>query len=840
MEWNRLIHTIKDDDVPIDRRLAILDVLYDVKKPDALIGICQSCLTREPDVVAKSRQLLKKLEYKALCDMLDFALDSESNSFSGMQILNLLYKIRARDVLQYVVGNLDEGRNGERKRKTIAVWLRGSQIMDKCISGVLSLPKEAVHTVATALKKLDSGITIDIAKIAKESSAELSLKALDLLEKMGAGSEVIPSLMGLLASKNAQIRAKATYIICKVSSNVQLFEHSLKDKDEAVRANAIEAMWGVNHPQIRDTLLPCLYDPGNRVRANAAKALYLLRDKWGLNTLMEMLRSSEAITRSTAALALGELNEASASERLAEMAESDESEMVRKSAHKALEEMNRQLSELANQLYSIAEAVGELESENCQEIQPFTAITDALNNINGDILLDMTKEMKISNETCLQMIHLLRNVSSREMALPVLVKSLCNEDSEINPEAILSLQEVSQNLKSLEDGLKHPQPIVRNRAIQSLCEMQEPAVESFLIPNLENGNGFIAANTAKALCDIEHQEGIGSLVKMMRSPNESKRVSAMWALGKIGTEKVEKQLEMLSEGDSGLQVQEKEMKALVKISKISSQQAIEPTISYIDVSEFPAVRLCVSVCDGEGQLINGLEDANFFIIEGGEIKRNIPIKSGAGDMPIAIAIAIDYSQSMPESDIENVEKTSLNLVKQMREMDSGVVVKWSTQVKVVQGCTTDRGLLIDAINSNLEQGDGTALYDAIYESVTQISGAKGIKAIIAITDGEDTDSTHTPEDVISYSLKNKTFIHAIGLGDSLESDELQRIATSTRGKYYPLTDSKGLEEKYNLIWQTLRNHYSISYTSKTEPGESIGICVKCNYATGHDFAHLPK
>jgi len=565
----------------------------------------------------------------------------------------------------------------------------------------------------------------------------------------------------------------------------------------------------------------------------------MLRDRWGLNTLMEMLRSSEPVTRSTAALALGELNEASASERLAEMAEKDESEMVRKSAQKALEEMNRQLSELANQLYFIAEAVNELEADNCQEIQPFTNITNALNDINGDILQDMTKEMTISNETCLQMIHILRNVSSKEMALPVLIKSLCNEGNEVNSDSILSLQEISQNLKTIETGLRHAKPIVRNRAIQSLCEMQEPAVESFLIPNLENGNSFVAASSAKALCEIERPEGIGSLVKMMRSPNESLRASSMWALGKIGVENVEKHLEKLSREGAGVKIQESEMKALVKITEIAGKQAIEPTINYIDASEFPAVRLCVSVCDGEEQPIDGLTDANFFIIEGGEIKRDIPIKSNAGDMPVAIAIAIDYSQSMLESDIENVENTTLALIKQMGETDSGAVIKFSTQVNVVQDCTTDKGLLIDSTNAALEQGDGTALYDAIYESVAQISGAEGMKAVIVITDGDDTDSVHTPEDVISYSMKNKTFIHAIGLGDSLESDELQRIATSTKGKYYSLSDSKKLKEKYDLIQKTLRNHYSISYTSGTELGESIGICVKHNYITGNDFAHLP-
>ena len=839
MQWNRLIHTIKDEDVLLDRRLAILDVLYDVKKPDALIGICQSCLARQPDVAKKSQQLLKKLEYRKFSDMLDFALDDESNSFSGMQILTLLYKLRGRDVLKYIVGNLSHSENSTRKRKTIAVWLRQSQLMDRCVSGVLSLPKEIVHTVAAALKNLDSGITIDIAKIAKTAPPELSLKALDLLEEMGVGSEIIPSLMGLLSSRNTEIRAKATYIICKVSSNIQLLEYSLKDRDEIVRADAIRAMWGVNHPHIRDLLLPCLYEPGDKVRANAAKALYMLRDRRGLNTLMEMLRSSEPMTRSSAALALGELNEASASERLAELVETDESEMVRDSARKALEQMNRQLSELANQLYSIAEAVNELEAENCQEIAPFTIITNALNGINSGILTDMTKNIAVSNETCLQMVHVLRNVSSKEMALPVLIKSLFNEDNEMSQDAILSLQEISQNLKSLESGLRHAKPIVRNKAIQSLCEMQEPAVESFLVPNLETDNSFVVANAAKALCDMEHEEGMGALVKMMRSPDESMRASAMWALGRVGIENVEKQLEILSESGS-IEVKESEIKALVKITNIASKEIIEPMIKHIDAAEFPTVTLCVSVCDGEGQPIGELTNDSFLIIENSEIQRDIPVKCSKGDMPIAIAIAIDYSLSMAEDDIENVENATLGFVGQMREMDSGAVIKFAEQVSVLHQCSPDKEEMQNAVKTSFPQGDGTALYDAIYESINQISRIEGMRSVIVITDGEDTDSTHSLEDVVSNSQKHKISIHAIGLGDSLEGYELQKIAEATKGKYYPLTDSKDLNKRYNLIQQALREHYRISYTSKTELGESIGICVKHNYITGNDFAHLPK
>jgi len=838
MQWNRLIQTIKDSNVPLDRRLAILDVLYDTQKPDALIGVCQSCLTRQPDVVEKSQRLLKKLDYEHFSDVINFALDDESNSFSGMQILDILYKLRARDVLKYVMESLYSSDNSERKRKTIAVWLRGSQLMDRCISGILRLPKEVVHTIAVALKNLDGGITIDVAKIAKEAQVELCLKALDLLQEMEAGSEVIPSLMGLLASKDAKVRAKVTFIICKVSSNIQLFEHSLRDKDESVRARAIEAMWGVNHPQIRDSLLPCLYDPGEMVRANAAKALYLLRDKWGLSRLMEMLTSSDPGTRSTAALALGELNEASASERLTEMAEKDESEMVRNSASKALERMNKELGELANQLYSIGGVINELEAEECQEIAPFTSITNALNDINGDVLMDMTKGAGISDETCLQMVHILRSVP-KEMALPVLIKSLHNEDNEMDPDAILSLQEIAKNLKSIESGLRHSKPIVRKKTIQTLCDMQEPAVESLLLPNLENDNTSIVANTAKVLCDIENKEGMGALVKMMRSPDESMRANAMWALGKIGVENVKKQLEVLSEDDEGLEVQEREMDALVKIADIASKEVIEPAIKYVDVSEFPTVRLCLCVYDGEGQPVDGLANDNFSIMEGGEISRDTPVESSKGDMPIAIAIAIDYSLSMDESDIENIDKASLNLVKQMREMDSGAIIKFSIQASVVQSCTADKELLIDSIKAASEQEDGTALYDAIHESTSQISGAEGIKAVIVITDGEDTNSTHSPGSVIAHALKNKTSVYAIGLGDSLEGSELRKIAEETKGQYYSLADSKSLDEKYNFIQQALRNHYSVGYTSKSEPRESIRICVSRDYIRGNDFVRLP-
>lgn len=86
----------------------------------------------------------------------------------------------------------------------------------------------------------------------------------------------------------------------------------LRDKNPRVRANAVEAMLGMQSPLSLALVFPLLQDPDHRVRANASKALSIQGERTALTVLQKMVESDQLWMRDSAAFALGELHDPAA------------------------------------------------------------------------------------------------------------------------------------------------------------------------------------------------------------------------------------------------------------------------------------------------------------------------------------------------------------------------------------------------------------------------------------------------------------------------------------------------------------------------------------------------
>jgi pSer/pThr/pTyr-binding forkhead associated (FHA) protein len=133
-------------------------------------------------------------------------------------------------------------------------------------------------------------------------------------------------------------------------------------------------------------------------------------------------------------------------------------------------------------------------------------------------------------------------------------------------------------------------------------------------------------------------------------------------------------------------------------------------------------------------------------------------------------------------------------------------------------------------------GGYTCLYDAAYETI-QLTGdlASGRRAIILLTDGKDEAangvpcSLHTLDDVISLAASGNTPtpVYTIGLGDAVDTQTLESLASGTNGRYQYSPMPTQLEALFNLLQDELRSAYGLHYTSTATPGEhSLNLHVK--------------
>jgi len=188
-----------------------------------------------------------------------------------------------------------------------------------------------------------------------------------------------------------------------------------------------------------------------------------------------------------------------------------------------------------------------------------------------------------------------------------------------------------------------------------------------------------------------------------------------------------------------------------------------------------------------------------------------------------IALTIDRSSSI-ESAMPDVKKAALKLIKNLAGEVSFAVISFGSDIDYNQNFTKNIASLSEAV-LKIRPWGGTALFDALHESVDELQAAAGIndlKTIICITDGHDsTPSGQTrlshkgPEDVLRFALDKNIRIITIGLGDDIDEKFLSSIASETGGWYLQTATSNKLTRMSDELSRRikLRKHFKLVFNS---------------------------
>jgi hypothetical protein len=162
-------------------------------------------------------------------------------------------------------------------------------------------------------------------------SAEHLLRLLEILEEIAGGDRILPALRRIVRHPDGRLRSKAVLLVGRNDPAVSWLNNRLTEEDPRIRANAIEALWGVDSENARKVLHSAAQDPNNRVAGNALLALYRLGDCSSIPKILAMAAQESFESRGTAAWAMGEAADPRFADALAKMA-GDSSAAVRSRA----------------------------------------------------------------------------------------------------------------------------------------------------------------------------------------------------------------------------------------------------------------------------------------------------------------------------------------------------------------------------------------------------------------------------------------------------------------------------------------------------------------------------
>jgi Ca-activated chloride channel family protein len=155
----------------------------------------------------------------------------------------------------------------------------------------------------------------------------------------------------------------------------------------------------------------------------------------------------------------------------------------------------------------------------------------------------------------------------------------------------------------------------------------------------------------------------------------------------------------------------------------------------------------------------------------------------------------------------------------VRPEDSLALITFADQPLFAHVLATNRQWSIDAINKYQANG-GTALYDALWNSLLTLKGVPGRHAVVVLTDGRDENnpgtapgSVHKFDEVLKLRKEVGAMIYAVGLGTKVDMPVLERLASESGGQAYLATDASALGDQFKKVIESLRRRYVLGYTS---------------------------
>ncbi len=237
------------------------------------------------------------------------------------------------------------------------------------------------------------------------------------------------------------------------------------------------------------------------------------------------------------------------------------------------------------------------------------------------------------------------------------------------------------------------------------------------------------------------------------------------------------------------------------------------------------VSLNVTVVDGQNRYITDLDQGDFSVFEDG-VKQDLTFFNRR-QQPIALSLLLDSSASM-EDKLDTLQTAAVNFVRRLKPTDLAQVVDFDSRVEVRQGFTPDQRQLEAAIFQTAS-GGSTSLHNAIYIALKELRKVKAgseedvrRQAIIVFSDGEDTSSLVSFEEVLDLAKRSETSIYTIALrgadtqtrGFREAEFVLRQLAQETGGRAFFPAKVEDLSGVYGQIADELASQYTLGYTSR--------------------------
>ena len=173
------------------------------------------------------------------------------------------------------------------------------------------------------------------------------------------------------------------------------------------------------------------------------------------------------------------------------------------------------------------------------------------------------------------------------------------------------------------------------------------------------------------------------------------------------------------------------------------------------------INVTATVTDEQGRFVSGLTKDDFRVFDDNNPMEVTHFSNER--VPVSLGIVLDTSGSMTPDKMAAARGAIVRFMDLLGPEDEMFLYRFANAPELAQGWTKDRGALRRALE-DLYAGGGTAMYDAIADAVPLAqSGRNRKKALVVISDGNDTSSSTTPRELQEIIRQSEVIVYAIGV-----------------------------------------------------------------------------
>jgi Ca-activated chloride channel family protein len=258
-------------------------------------------------------------------------------------------------------------------------------------------------------------------------------------------------------------------------------------------------------------------------------------------------------------------------------------------------------------------------------------------------------------------------------------------------------------------------------------------------------------------------------------------------------------------------------------------------------SAVEVVRLDVSVLRRDGSFVTDLGESDFEVYEDG--RRQALTTFVHRELPVSLVLLLDASGSISNR-LSLSQAAATGFLETLRPEDEASVIEFNDAVTVLQPATSDREALRRAVG-RIAAGGTTALYNALYVTLRRLPRTSDDRtlrrrAVLLLSDGEDTGSLVWEEQVIELARRREATIYVIDLRPQNDprnhsAQLLRLLAEESGGEVHHPDSVRDLDAVYARIGLELRSQYTIGYVSSNATGDGRWRRIEVRVRRGRDL-----